>query len=214
MPKKKYTAKDWIKAYKNYALENGELIKSIKELIQYESKPFVDFRKHYEDFHAFEQQIIIDYFESALLMLSKDENSKNLSGKEQQLAFLYLLIEAIENDEIFLEVFLKDKAKDGKFIVSLQKELQKLELDWSKINGWRPDFVDKFNINPKQTVFMNHALSCMWFYLKDKSEDKQDTDAYIEKTTDLMFKISDTSTLKSMLDFGKFMYSRKDSTFS
>lgn len=209
----KFSANDWINAYKEYALENGELVASMKHLIQYKGKPYIEFRTHFEDLEALETMIIKNYFQSALHQLSEDENKHNLSGKEQQLAFLYLLIEAVEDDEIFLELILKAKSKNVAFMLNIQKSLKTLELEWSKLKGWRPDFIDKYDINPKQTIFVNHALSCIWFYLKDKSEDKQDTDAYIEKTTDLMFKVTDTSTLQSMLDFGKFMYSRKDSTF-
>lgn len=214
MAKKIFNANDWIKAYKEYALHHGELVNSIKQLIQFKDRSFVDFRKQFEDLGDLELKIIIQYFEKALKSIAKDDNYHELNQKDQHLAFLYLLIENIEEDEIFLEILIKSKSKDGHFILSMQKKLQKLEIDWSRLKGWRPDIVDKLNFNPKQTLFVNHALSCIWFYLKDRSEDKQDTDAFIEKTTDLMFKVTDTSTLQSMLDFGKFMYSRREAAFS
>jgi len=57
-------------------------------------------------------------------------------------------------------------------------------------------------------------MSVLWFYTNDRSEDKQDTDAFIEKTSDLLFRLTDTSTLTSIFDLGKFMITRKNTAFS
>ena len=98
-------------------------------------------------------------------------------------------------------------------MLKLQSTLGKIELSWGEIEGWKPEILEKLKLNPKQSILINHSLSCIVFYLKDKSNEKQDTDAYIEKTTDLLFKLSDTSTLNSMLDLGRFMFSRTKNAF-
>jgi ubiquinone biosynthesis protein COQ9 len=69
-------------------------------------------------------------------------------------------------------------------------------------------------VNPKKAAIINHAMSVILFYLNDHSDESQDTDAFIEKTTDLLFKLSDTSTLTSMFDLGKFLIQRKQTGFS
>lgn len=211
---KKFNAKDWIKAYKDHLLQYGELAKDIKTLLHFTDRHFVDFKTHFEDIESLESAIVCSYFEDSLKVLAKDKNFNELSSKEQHLAFLYVLMEVISNDEIFLESMQQDKMKDPGFIFNLQKKLNKLNINWGEIEGWKPEILEKLNLNPKQSVYVNHAITCILFYLKDKSEEKQDTDAFIEKTTDLLFKLSDTSTLNSMLDLGKFMYSRSKASFS
>jgi len=216
MARKKITfnAEDWAKAYKNYLLQHGDILKEVKTLLHFTERPFVEFRKSFETLEELELTIVAAYFKKALKELEKDESFSSHSPKEQHLAFLYLLIELITEDEIFLTSFYKAKMKDSSFMIKLQKELKHHEISWAEMSGWRPDFVDKLNINPKKSILINHAFTCIVFFLKDKSSEKVDSDAYIEKTTDLLYKLTDTSTINSIVDLGRFMYSRKQTAFS
>ncbi|MAY82739.1 MAG: hypothetical protein CMP59_01260 [Flavobacteriales bacterium] len=212
---KKYRKVDWIKAYKDYVLQYGETAKDTKSLLDYTEQPFVQFGELFDELQDIEVAVIEDYFNKALKVLDKDKEASKMEVKDQHLAFLYLLMELISKDELFLRIFKRSKRGDASFFVDLQKALNHKELSWAKLKNWRPDFVDDLNINPKRSLLINHAISCMLFSIEDKSKDKQDTDAYIEKTTDLLFKLTDTSTLHSFLDLGKFMYSRgKSKMFS
>jgi len=208
---KKYRKIDWIKAYKDYVLQYGETSKDVKTLLEFTEQPFVQFGEVFDDLESLEVALIEDYFSKALKVLNKDKESSKMEVKDQHLAFLYLLMELISKDDLFLRIFKQTKDGDSSFFIKLQKALNHQDLAWAKLKNWRPDFVDELNINPKRSILINHAISCMLFSIEDKSKDKQDTDAYIEKTTDLLFKLTDTSTLHSFLDLGKFMYSRAKS---
>ena len=205
---KKYRKADWIKAYKEYVMQYGVTAEDTKTLLDFTTQPFVQFGEIFDDLEELETHLIVDYFSKALKVLDKDKELKEMEVKDQHLAFLYLLMELIGKDELFLRIFKKSKGSDAGFFMRLQKALNQQELSWAKLKSWRPDFIDELNINPKRSILINHAISCMLFSIEDKSKDKQDTDAYIEKTTDLLFKLTDTSTLHSFLDLGKFMYSR------
>ena len=211
---KKSTRLSWQKAYKEYYLEYGELVPSVKMLSSYRNLPFIQFGQYYETLLEVEVDLIAAYFLTAMKTIQKDKNFDALEKKEQHLTFLYLLIEAVSKDELFLRAFQRQRTMDASFGIQLQLKLREVQLSWAQMSEWRPDFIDDLNLNPKQGVAMTHALSCISFFLKDKSKDKQDTDAYIEKTTDLLFKLSDTSTLHSVLDLGKFMFSRAKSSFN
>jgi len=205
---KKYRKTDWFKAYKDYVLQYGETANDTKDLLHFTEQPFVQFGELFDELEELEVHLIVDYFANALKVLDKDKELKEMEVKDQHLAFLYLLMELIAKDDLFLRIFKRAKQGDSNFFMRLQKGLNQQELSWAKLKNWRPDFIDELNINPKRSLLINHAISCMLFSIEDKSKDKQDTDAYIEKTTDLLFKLTDTSTLHSFLDLGKFMYSR------
>jgi len=205
---KKYRKTDWFKAYKDYVLQYGETANDTKDLLHFTEQPFVQFGELFDELEELEVHLIVDYFANALKVLDKDKELKEMEVKDQHLAFLYLLMELIAKDDLFLRIFKRAKQGDSNFFIRLQKGLNQQELSWAKLKNWRPDFIDELNINPKRSLLINHAISCMLFSIEDKSKDKQDTDAYIEKTTDLLFKLTDTSTLHSFLDLGKFMYSR------
>lgn len=205
---KKYRKTDWFKAYKDYVLQYGETANDTKDLLHFTEQPFVQFGELFDELEELEVHLIVDYFANALKVLDKDKELKEMEVKDQHLAFLYLLMELIAKDDLFLRIFKRGKQGDSNFFIRLQKGLNQQELSWAKLKNWRPDFIDELNINPKRSLLINHAISCMLFSIEDKSKDKQDTDAYIEKTTDLLFKLTDTSTLHSFLDLGKFMYSR------
>ena len=212
--KKAFKKEDWIKVYKAYLLKYGQTVHNLQTLLVYTERDFSEFGHHFDDLVELESTVLSTYFENALKVTNKDKEFDKLDHKDQHLTFLYLLIDSVAEDELFLRVMKREKSKDPSFIMNVQKHLNQQDLSWSKLSSWRPDIMDDLNINPKRSLLFNHALSCMLFFLDDKSKEKQDTDAYIEKTTDLLFKLTDTSTLHSLLDLGKFFYSRKKASFS
>jgi ubiquinone biosynthesis protein COQ9 len=48
------------------------------------------------------------------------------------------------------------------------------------------------------------------FWLKDKSDNFEKTDVYIEKSLKAGFELLDFSALKSVFDFGKFIWSENN----
>jgi hypothetical protein len=59
-----------------------------------------------------------------------------------------------------------------------------------------------------QTLFLLN------FWIKDTSKDFEDTDAAIEKTVRIVFKLMGENLFDEVLDFGKFMFQRTKQHFS
>lgn len=175
---------------------------------------FEDFRKAFEHLEELEVALMILYFKKANDAVMADDQIGELSAKERHLAYCYVLLEMIGDDEVFVGQFLHDKKKDGSYIKSFLMTLNRQSFEALSAESKLAERFDKLEINPKKTALVNHALGVVYFYLNDRSEDKQDSDAFVEKTTDLLFRLTDTSTLMSMFDLGKFMVSRKKSVFS
>jgi len=212
--KKKLDKYQWIQLYKDYFLQHGELVPSAKELATFADSEWVDLKMEFNNLQQLEAALVLLYFKQANELLVADEKFEHYSSKEKHLAFLYVLTEKIGVDELFLSDFLHKKRLDPGFIMQVLKLVNSQELDWTTTEGWAKGTLDKINFHPKKTALINHALGCLTFYLKDTSEEKQDTDAFIEKTTDLLFKLTDTSTLHSAMDLGKFLFSRRKTAFS
>jgi hypothetical protein len=183
--------------------------------MQFGEFDFGDFKTVFENLEALEVATMLLYFKRANDAVMLDEHLEALSAKERHLAFCYVLAEMVGEDEIFLQQFLHDKQMDGSYVKTFLGVLNQQSFELLNGSGGKlSEQFDKININPKKAALTNHALGIVYFYLKDRSIDKQDTDAFIEKTTDLLFRLTDTSTLMSMFDLGKFMASRKKTVFS
>ena len=211
--KKAFNKIQWIAAYKSFLLEKGALPANAKELAEYCDKSLKEFREKFLGLEQLETAVIRLYFKEAVDLLMADESFHEYSNKEKQLAFLYVLIEKVGKDEEFLHEFIHHKKWEKTFAIKVVKMVNQQELSWASIN-WKNSRMANLGFNPKQSILIQHALSTIAFFLKDSSPEKQDTDAYIEKTTDVLYRLTDTSTLRSMLDLGKFLFSRRSSAFS
>lgn len=203
-----------VKLYKDYLLTHGELPTSMKAFMKFGNLKLDGFKKHFQNLEELEIAMLLLYFKKANDILKKGPNLEELSSKERHLAFLYVLVEKVSKDEVFLREFMHHKRKQPNFIQKFMMALNAQSFEGLQANGKMSEVFEKININPKKTALVNHALGVIYFFLKDDSEEKQDTDAFIEKTTDLLFRLTDTSTLMSMFDLGKFMASRKKSVFT
>ncbi|MEX2596880.1 MAG: hypothetical protein WEC59_08115 [Salibacteraceae bacterium] len=202
-----------IDLYKNYVNKYGEPPHVLKNLLHHSEITFNEFKSHYSSLLELECAIVTWYFKRADNLISADKEAASLSKKDMHLAFLYVLIDQIQDDEVFMDTLLRFKRKDPEFLKQLMKTINAQPLKVMNSEGRISELFEKININPKKTALINHSFSVAYFFLKDRSNDKQDTDAFIEKSTDLLFKLTDTSTLTSLIDLGKFMFSRKSTAF-
>ena len=216
MGKKKKTDPriELINHYKKYVSSKGKLPQFIMELAEYGQVDFIEFKKHFKSLEELEVALLLWYFKNANDLLVKDKQADEWDPKDRHIAFLYLLIESMSKDEAFLHEFIDHKKSSSTFTPKFMYVLNKQDFEAIRTDGKMTEVFDKISINPKKAALTNHALGAIIFYLKDKSEDKQDSDAFIEKTSDLLFRLTDTSTLQSIFDLGKFMATRKNEVFT
>jgi len=216
MGKKKKTDPriELIDHYKKYVSSKGKLPKFIMELAEYGQVDFIEFKKQFKSLEELEVALLLWYFKNANDLLVKDKQADEWDPKDRHIAFLYLLIESMSKDEAFLHEFIDHKKSSSTFTTKFMYVLNKQDFEAIRTDGKMTEVFDKISINPKKAALTNHALGVIIFYLRDKSEDKQDTDAFIEKTSDLLFRLTDTSTLQSIFDLGKFMATRKNEVFT
>lgn len=218
MAKKKQKKSDprveLVALYKKYVTTHGELPSSIKDLMHFAKIDFKDFKAHFRNLEELETALVLWYFKKADDLFQSDKEANDWDQKDRHTAFLYLLVEQAAQDQIFLKEFVQSKRKSPSFMKHFTMTLNAQHFESLNHDGKTTEVFERIGINPKKSVLTNHAMSVLWFYTFDKSDDKQDTDAFIEKTSDLLFRLTDTSTLTSIFDLGKFMATRKNTAFS
>ncbi len=212
--KKKKPRIELVSIYKKFVNKNGTLPESVKELAHFADMDYTKFRTHFKSLEELEIAIILWYFSCADTLLQADKESQNWEQKDRHAAFLYLLVEQATGDALFLSAFVDEKRKSPSFMSRFAMTLNAQKFSSLHHESKTFEMLGPLSINPKKAALTNHALSVLWFFAIDQSQEKQDTDAFIEKTTDLLFKLTDTSMLTSMFDLGKFMVTRKNNAFS
>ncbi len=203
-----------IALYKNFVTTKGELPQSIKVLMKFGKIDFKGFKSHFKNLEELETALVLWYFKKADDLLQSDKEVQSWVQKDRHTAYLYLLVEQASDDGIFLREFVEVKRSSPSFMKHFTMTLNSQHFESLSSSGITTEVFEKIGLNPKKSALTNHALGVLWFYVFDKTTGKQDTDAFIEKTSDLLFRLTDTSTLTSIFDLGKFLVTRKNTAFS
>ena len=200
-------------AYIKYWLEHGRKPVSVFAFCQQLDIAETAFYDNFASFDAVEKDIWRAFFEDTLEKLKEDETYNNYGVREKLLAFYFLWVQRL---------------RENRSYILLQKDrylAPPMHLD--KLEGFRIAFYDyvhglikeghqtgevkerKFVSDQYVHGFWLQALFVLQYWVKDDSPGFEMTDAAIEKAVNLSFQLISTNTLDSILDFGKFVFTRK-----
>jgi hypothetical protein len=203
-------------AYIKYWLENGKKPVSVYTFVQGLGLAETDFYDKYASFEAVEKDIWRGIFDETLEKLKADETYRAYGVREKLLAFYFLWVQELRGQRSYIllqrERFL---APDIRF-----EPVDKLEMfrvgfyDYIRElikEGYVTGEVKERKYISDQYVhgFWVQALFVLRYWIKDDSERFEMTDAAIEKAVNLSFQLIHSNTLDSILDFGKFVFTRK-----
>jgi hypothetical protein len=200
-------------AYKSYWLENGKRPVSIYTFCQQLGIAETAFYDLYSSFDAVEKDLWLSYFKETVEKLSEDEIYRNYSAQEKLLTFYFMWVQ---------------KLKENRSYILQQKENYRIPgIHLDKLETFRIAFYDyirdivkegytsneikerKFISDQYVHGFWMQALFVLRYWTKDDSNQFEMTDAAIEKAVNLSFQLISSNTLDSLVDFGKFMFTRK-----
>ena len=81
-----------------------------------------------------------------------------------------------------------------------------LDLGEFNLNNKRLDNIKDIVVNESYWIQM---LATLKFWIDDDSADFEKTDLFIEKSIAASFELANTKPLKSVIDFGKFLFKEK-----
>ena len=211
--KKSITQKNIIDLYMDHVLMHNEKPKSVYAFAKANNFNEQNFYEFFSSFEILEQCIFKVFFDHTITVLDKSEDYHSFDARNKLLSFYFTFFEILTSNRSYV-VYVLEHNKDA------MKSLKML----SKLKSRFSNYIEHLNIKTidlKQeqvTRFQNRSLKesgwlqllvTIKFWLDDTSISFEKTDLFIEKSVKASFDLIDTTPLKSMIDFGKFLYKEK-----
>ncbi|MGX5820325.1 TetR family transcriptional regulator C-terminal domain-containing protein [Chitinophaga lutea] len=200
-------------AYKRYWLENGKAPVSVFALCKIIDLPEPEFYGLYSSLDAVETDVWLDFFERTLAKLQEDPVYQQYSAQEKLLAFYFLWVQQLREDRSYiLQQYKRSHLPLGQ--LGQLSAFKKAFYDYAAQlirEGYQTAEIKERKYISDQYVhgFWLQALFVLRYWLEDRSTNFEMTDAAIEKAVNLSFQLIQSNTIDSLLDFGKFMLTRK-----
>jgi hypothetical protein len=199
--------------YKVFLLENGKIPSSVFALCKLLNISEGEFYDHYNSLEAIDKDIWLSIFESTLQHLENDEVYRKYSAREKLLAFYFTWVQKLKENRSYVLLFKSNlKLADLKIeeLESFRKAFEKYAHHLI-LQGYETREIKerKFISDKYKHGFWLQALFVLNFWIKDSSQNFESTDAAIEKAVDISFRLIGENSFDSLLDFGKFLFSKK-----
>ncbi|RCW91270.1 TetR family transcriptional regulator C-terminal domain-containing protein [Winogradskyella arenosi] len=214
MAKKKHLKQsDLVTYYMDYVLthnQNPKTVYAFAKAHNFEEQKFYEF---FSSFESLEESIFEIFFSNAIQVLEQSEEYQTFDARNKLLSFYFTFFEiltanrsyvvyALHSDKQHLKAVKKLRPLRSHFKVYIKSlDIKTLDLQQEQIEK----LMDK-TLNESAWI---QFLITLKFWLDDQSPSFEKTDIFIEKSVMASFDIIDTTPLKSLIDFGKFIYKEK-----
>lgn len=202
-----------VKSYKKFYQEKGRRPISVNEFCDSAAINRKEFKQYFKSLFGIERHIWETFALETLQRISSVPEYSEFAAIDKLLAFYYTFLELANQDEAFVKHNLSRMSKTafisdytdklrrifGRFIEEIMLEAAENEEVKS-----RPIIATQY---PK--LFWLQLLAIMNFWKNDKSEDNEQTDAFVEKSVQLSFDLFSQGPIDSALDLGKFLIANK-----
>tara|TARA_R100001369_G_scaffold92502_1_gene137954 strand:+ start:292 stop:900 length:609 start_codon:yes stop_codon:yes gene_type:complete len=200
----------------DHVLTHNEKPKSIYAFAKANKFEENNFYVFFSSFDALEQSIFKVFFENTHATLEKSEDYQSFDARNKLLSFYYTFFENLTANRSYVVHALdgqKNSMKSLKLLSHLKKSFTNyIENLGINLIGVQQDQLEKLqNRSLKESAWFQ-LLVTMKFWLEDTSTSFEKTDIFIEKSVQASFDFIDVTPLKSIVDFGKFLY--KESMYS
>lgn len=211
--KKSITQSNVIDLYMDYVLIHNHQPKSVYAFAKdnnFEEQKFYEF---FGSFEVLEQSIFKVFFEHAESALEKSEDYQSFDPRNKLLSFYYTFFEVLTANRSYVVHALegdKNQLKSLKVLSHLKKSFTNY-IEHLGINtiDLKQEQLEKIqNRSLKESAWFQ-LLVTIKFWLDDTSPSFEKTDIFIEKSVRASFDLIDTTPLKSIIDFGKFLFKEK-----
>ncbi|MGC1471299.1 MAG: TetR family transcriptional regulator C-terminal domain-containing protein [Psychroserpens sp.] len=211
--KKNLTNNDIISFYMDYVLEHGEQPKTVYAFTKannFEEQKFYEF---YGSFEALEKNVFKAFFENSLHMLEKSDDYQSFDPRNKLLSFYFTFFENLTANRSYVKYALEQHKNSMKGLAVLSelkhvftKYIEHLGIDLIDIKQEQLDRIQTRGL--KETAWFQLLLT-MKFWMDDTSAGFEKTDIFIEKSVNTSFDVLDVAPVRSLIDFGKFIFKEK-----
>ena len=214
MAKKKNISKnDIISWYMDYVMDHGKGPNSVYAFAKdnnFDEPKFYDF---FGGFDAIEKTIFKAFFENTLTALEKNDDYISFDPRNKLLSFYFTFFENLTANRSYVISALhkhKNRLKTNALLSELKaafsKYISDLEIELIDVQQEQLEHIQKKGL--QETAWLQLLLTIK-FWMDDDSPSFEKTDIYIEKSVNTSFDVLNVVPLKSLIDFGKFIFKEK-----
>ncbi len=215
MPKKKtYSRSDIISLYMEYAVEQ-DISPLVAEFCAETGVADEVFHEYFDTIEEVERAVWQELVRSSIQTVVNDELYEQYERRDKLSAFYYTFFENLSLNRDFLMVSIKAHNPLKMQYVWTPMRVEFEEYMTHLFDGLI-DIPSKFakgatKIKEKaiSTAFWGQLVFLIDFWKKDKSDDQEKTDVAIEKTVKATMDLIDVTPIKSVIDWGKFIWQER-----
>jgi hypothetical protein len=211
--KTKINKENLVALYMDAVLDHNEVPQSVYSFAKMNHFEESEFYRFFGSFEALEAAIFDLFFEKTMKTLEKSKEYKDYDAMNQLLSFYFTFFGNLTANRSYVSKSLRMEMgglNQMKKLKTLRKKflnfIDELDLGVIDIKNKRIDDIKDGVINESYWIQM---LVTLKFWLDDDSADFEKTDLFIEKSIAASFELANTKPLKSVVDFGKFLFKEK-----
>ena len=211
--KKNITENDIISWYMEYVLNHSKQPSSVYSFAKENNFEEALFYKYFGSFDIVEKGIFKAFFNNTITLLKKSEDYADFDPRNKLLSFYYTFFENLTANRSYVVHAIAGNKNQLKSLGVLT-ELKKLFSEFIeglniKTIDLKEERLEKLQLRSLKESAWFQLLVTMKFWLDDTSSSFEKTDIFIEKSVKASFDLIDTTPLKSIIDFGKFLFKEK-----
>ena len=213
--KKNISKENLISWYMEFVLEHNHHPKSVFSFAKENNFEEAEFYKFYGSFEAIEQSIFSEFFNNTIKLLAKSEEYPSFDARNKLLTFYFTFFELLTANRSYVVYALHGnedvlKLKSLKLLRDLKQDfktfannigIEKIDLQQERLG--------KIQDKATQESSWIQLVLTMKFWLDDTSASFEKTDIFIEKSVNTSFDLLNVAPIRTLIDFGKFMFKEK-----
>lgn len=211
--KKNIKQADLISYYMDYVLTHNQQPKSVYVFAKDNNFEEQQFYQFFSSFDVLEQSIFKIFFDNTITVLEKSDDYASFDTRNKLLSFYFTFFEILTANRSYVAYALgehKNSLKTLRTLATLKQRFTNfIELLNIKTIDLKQEQLTKLQQRSLKESAWLQLLLTIKFWLDDSSPSFEKTDVFIEKSVRASFDLIDTTPLKSLIDFGKFIYKEK-----
>ena len=211
--KTKINKEKLIEAYMDYVLQHSETPKSVYSFAKMNDFEESEFYNFFGSFNALESAVYELFFDKTMKTLQNSIEYKGYDAMNQLLSFYFTFFGNLTANRsyIFNSLKLEINSLHSKNKLNLLRKkflnfIDELDLGGRDLSNKQLDNIKNSVVNESYWIQM---LATIKFWMDDDSADFEKSDLFIEKSIAASFELSNTKPLKSVIDFGRFLFKEK-----
>ncbi len=211
--KKKITSNDIISLYMDYVLEHNQQPKTVYAFAKANNFDEQLFYEYFGSFDAVEEHVFSAFHHNTVRVIESSNEYPSYEPRHKLLSYYFTFFENLTANRSYVKFALdqhKSNLKTMVLLKDLKREftgyIERLGIDLIDIKQNHIDRVQQRGL--KETAWLQLLLTIK-FWLDDTSPAFEKTDIYIEKSVNTSFDVLNVAPVRSLINFGKFIFKEK-----